>query len=91
MNLSIFANKNIDDILEEARKITSFEDRLKKYESFQDILKKEFIAIFLFRPSYYYPLAKDIKGVDTKVIYLSSDRFSNIENWYLKTKKTLKK
>ena len=91
LNLSIFANKNIDDILEEARKITSFEDRLKKYESFQDILKKEFIAIFLFRPSYYYPLAKDIKGVDTEVIYLSSDRFSNIENWYLKTKKTLKK
>ncbi len=91
LNLSIFANQNIDDILEEARKITSFEERLKKYENFQEILKKEYIAIFLFRPTYHYPMDSDIKGVDTKVIYLPSDRFSNIENWYLKTKKTFKK
>jgi len=91
LNLSIFANQNIDDILEEARKITSFEERLKKYENFQEILKKEHIAIFLFRPTYHYPVDKDLRGIDTKVIYLPSDRFSNIENWYLKTKKTFKK
>ena len=91
LNLSIFANKNIDDILEEARKIISFEERLEKYGNFQEILKKEYIAIFLFRPTYHYPMDSDIKGVDTKVIYLPSDRFSNIENWYLKTKKTFKK
>ena len=91
LNLSIFANQNIDDILEEARKITSFEERLQKYDNFQEILKKEYIAIFLFRPTYHYPMDKDLKGVDTKVIYLPSDRFSNVENWYLKTKKTFKK
>ena len=91
LNLSIFANQNIDDILEEARKITSFDERLKKYDNFQEILKKEYIAIFLFRPTYHYPMDSDIKGVDTKVIYLPSDRFSNVENWYLKTKKTFKK
>jgi peptide/nickel transport system substrate-binding protein len=91
LNLSIFANKNIDDILEEARKITSFEERLKKYDNFQEILKKEHIAIFLFRPTYHYPMDSHVRGVDTKVIYLPSDRFSNVENWYLKTKKTFKK
>jgi peptide/nickel transport system substrate-binding protein len=91
LNLSNFANQNIDDILEEARKITSFEERLIKYDNFQEILKKEYVAIFLFRPTYYYPVASHVKGVDTEVIYLPSDRFSNIENWYLKTKKTFKK
>lgn len=91
LNLSNFANQNIDDILEEARKITSFEERLIKYDNFQEILKKEYVAIFLFRPTYHYPVDSDIKGIDTEVIYLPSDRFSNIENWYLKTKKTFKK
>jgi peptide/nickel transport system substrate-binding protein len=91
LNLSNFANQNIDDILEEARKITSFEERLIKYDNFQEILKKEYVAIFLFRPTYHYPVDNHVRGVDTEVIYLPSDRFSNIENWYLKTKKTFKK
>ncbi len=91
LNLSLFANRDIDRILEEARKTTSFKERLKKYKDFQEILKRENIAIFLFRSTYHYPMNNDIQGMNTKVIYFPSDRFSNVENWYLKTKKKFKK
>lgn len=90
LNLSIFANLSIDEALESARRVTSFEERLKKYQDFQNVLKQENLAIFLFRPTYYYPLNNRISGVDTKVIYLPADRFFNISNWYIKTKKILK-
>ena len=90
LNLSIFANLSIDESLESARRVTSFEERLKKYQDFQNVLKQENLAIFLFRPTYYYPLNNRISGVDTKVIYLPADRFFNINNWYIKTKKILK-
>lgn len=89
-NLSIFANKDIDDILESARKTTSFNGRIEKYKEFQKILKEECLAIFLFRQTYHYPLNKKIKGIDTQVIYLPADRFSNVDHWYIKTKKRLK-
>ncbi len=90
LNLSIFANLSIDEALESARKVTSFEERLKKYQDFQNVLKQEHLAIFLFRPTHHYALNNKIRGVDTKVIYLPADRFFNISNWYIKTKKLLK-
>ena len=90
LNLSIFADKDIDSILESARTTTLFDERIKKYEEFQKILKDQYMSIFLFRPTYNYPVSKNIKGVDGKIVYLSSDRFSNIYNWYIKTKKTFK-
>lgn len=91
LNLSIFTSNEIDSILESARKIVNFDDRLTQYKKFEDILKKENFAIFLFRPTYHYIVDTDLKGIDTKVVYISSDRFNNITNWYIKTKKTLKK
>lgn len=91
LNLSIFTDSEIDVALESARKILDFNQRLDKYKKFQEILKKDNFAIFLFRPSYHYIVDKSIKGIDTKVVYISSDRFSNVTNWYIKTKKAIKK
>ncbi len=90
-NLSIFANKEIDEALEEARKLNSFEERLEQYQEFQKVLKDEYLALFLFRPTYHYPVNKKLKGIETQIIYLPADRFSNVANWYLKIKKSFKK
>lgn len=90
LNLSIFSDKDIDPILEEARKIDSYESRKEKYSSFQKVLKDENYAIFLFDMNYNYPLNKKVKGFSSKVIYSPSDRFWNIEDWYMKSRKVLK-
>jgi peptide/nickel transport system substrate-binding protein len=91
-NLSQFANKEADKILEEARATTDLKARHDKYVYFQNILTEEIPAIFLYRPIYYYAVDKKIKGLNLDNIYIanSSDRFNGIENWYIKTKKKLK-
>lgn len=89
-NLSMFSDKDIDTILEEARKIDSYNDRKLKYEAFQKIVKDNVYAIFLFNTPYNYPLNKKVKGFDLKLIYTPSDRFWNVEDWFIKYKLVFK-
>ena len=85
-NLSIFSDNDVDTILEEARKIESDDEKKLKYENFQKIIKDNVYAIFLFNTPYNYPLNKKVKGFSSELIYSPSDRFWNIEDWYIKYK-----
>jgi len=89
-NLSLYDNKAADTFLEEARVILNPVERMKKYESFQKTLVEDAPAVFLYNPYYLYPQTKQIKGSDTKIISMPSDRFANINKWYMETKRVLK-
>ncbi len=89
LNLSNFVNKEADQVLEEARQITDPQKRHDKYVHFQNILNQYLPAIFLYTPKYIYPMSEQVKGFDTQNIVSPSDRFSNIINWYIKTKRAL--
>ncbi|MDD5290404.1 MAG: peptide ABC transporter substrate-binding protein [Patescibacteria group bacterium] len=90
LNLANFSNKEADRILEEARQITDVKQRHDKYVRFQNILAAEVPAIFLYTPKYIYPLADKIKGFDTTIISLPQNRFANVVNWYVRTKRVIK-
>ena len=83
--LAVFYQKNIDDLLETARKTSDEEQRRLKYFHFQNILAEEIPAIFLYNPYYTYAMNKAVKGVDSQYISLPSDRFADILNWHIKT------
>lgn len=85
LNLTAFKNKSVDNLLEEARKTTNEEERIKKYLHFQNIIADEVPAIFLYSPTYLYGVNKKINGINLKYIVMPSDRFADIENWYIKT------
>jgi len=89
LNLAMYANRDIDKLLEEARKTSSKEEREQKYFQFQKKILEETAAIFLYSIQYTYSIPKEIKGVETTRINHTSDRFSNIENWYIKTKRRI--
>ncbi len=89
VNLAIYANRKIDTLLEDARLTNNTKIRNEKYKEFQNILIKDLPAIFLYTPSYTYPVNKKIKGIDLQRIANPSDRFVDIENWYIKTKKKI--
>lgn len=86
LNLAIFSDKDVDKLLEEARQISDPQIRKDKYVHFQNILIKELPAIFLYSPTYSYILNKKVQGFDITNIYLTRDRFANIEDWYIKTR-----
>lgn len=90
LNLAIFSNKTVDQLLEEARKTNDWEERKKKYNEFQKIIAEQLPAIFLFNSTYTYPLDKSIKGFDAWGIAVPADRFANLSEWYLKTRRVWK-
>lgn len=90
LNFSSFQNKEVDKLLEEGRKTTNADLRRQKYEKFVEIIQAEAPAVFLYRRFYYYNHSSIIKGVSDVLAPSKSDRFWNIENWFLKSKRVKK-
>lgn len=90
LNLSLYQNKELDKYLEIARQTFNEKKRLENLENIQKILFEEKPAIFLYNPFYLYLLPKNIKNNNTQYANLPSEKFINIENWYLYTKRSLR-
>ena len=89
-NLAVFSDKTVDGLLEAARKYNNLDDRKAKYWEFQKIISSKLPVIFLYSPLYSYPQDKKVRGFDVGLIASYSDRFSNLSDWYVKTKRIWK-
>ena len=90
LNLAIFKNDEADEILKEITSITETDKRIEKYAELQKILAEEVPAIFVTSPSYLYLTSTDVKGIELSRIASVDERFSQVENWYIKTKRVKK-
>lgn len=90
LNLSVIANKDIDDYLDIINSANSDEAKIEPLKKFQEKLLELNFAIFLYNPTYTYPTSNRLKGLENlNFINLPSDRFNNISSWYIKTKRVL--
>ncbi|MCD4760324.1 ABC transporter substrate-binding protein [bacterium] len=90
LNLSVLANKDIDSYLEDVRNAKTDQTKLEPLQKFQEKLLALNFAIFLYNPTYTYPVNNKIKGPeDLRFINLPADRFNNITAWYIKTKRVI--
>jgi peptide/nickel transport system substrate-binding protein len=87
LNLTTFNNKLADSLLEQARQTSDITKKTELYSQFQKIILENQPAIFLFQPTYSYPMNEKIKGQNINRINTPSDRFNAIESWYIKTKR----
>lgn len=90
LNLSLYENKEVDKILEEIRLSNDLKENKERYEKLQNIILEDLPAIFLYSPDYLYFINKNLKGISIEKIRDPSQRFSQVENWYLKTKRVFK-
>ena len=90
LNLALFDDGASDKLIEDGRIEFDPEKRARNYTDFQNALVKELPAIFLCSPKYIYPVNKSIQGITTENISSPAKRFSNIEKWYIKTKRVWK-
>lgn len=90
LNLALYDNKGADKLLEEARQTLNPIARAGKYKDFQNLVIEDLSAVFLYNPNYIYPQAKKIKGFEGELLGLPSERFANVNKWYIETKRIRK-
>jgi len=90
LNLTGFNNRRVDELLEKAYYLDDANMQKKYYDEFQEIIATNIPAIFLYKSAYGYFVDKKIKGITIPQIDHPKDRFRNIENWYIETKRKIK-
>lgn len=85
LNLSGFSNASADTLLTQARQTTDVNVRIQNYQQFQNIITDELPAVFLNNVVYVYNVPDDLGGLNLNTIIHPSERFLNINKWYLRT------
>ncbi len=87
LNLAIFDNNRADFLLERARQTLNQTARREKLEEFQNIVIEQAPAVFLYNPYYLYLVSRTIKKPEMELIITPAERFTNIEEWYIRTRR----
>ncbi len=90
LNIALYSNRNVDRLLEEARRTNDATLREEKYHQFQKIVADELGAIFLYRPTNYYALRNGFNGAGLGAITLTEERFNELNLWHTDTRRALK-
>lgn len=85
LNIASYTNSKVDKILESARATTNQKERVKAYQAFKKEISNDTPAIFIYSPEFLYVVPEKIHGADLGYISVASERFLNIEKWYIKT------
>ena len=89
-NYAGFVNYEVDKLLEEARRTTDSGRRAELYRRFQEIFADEVPSLLLYYPIYTYAVDEKVKGVQLGPLGDPSDRFRNVTEWYIVTKRVIK-
>lgn len=87
LNITNFQSKQADEFLIKAREGLEGKERKENLELFQEIFLEDSPAVFLVRSYYFYFVSSNVKGYKMEKITQPSNRFSKIEDLYVKTKR----
>ncbi len=95
LNLSLYENKTSDKLIESIRENFNYRKRLADLLDLQSLIASDYPAVFLYSPDYLYIGKKKFYRFESLVgednfISFPSDRFNNIEKWYVKTARVFK-
>ncbi|MBU2610138.1 MAG: peptide ABC transporter substrate-binding protein [Chloroflexi bacterium] len=88
-NYSQWDNRTASEYLEQARVLVDMNIRARLYRNFQSIFAKELPALPLYYPVYSYGVDVRMRGVQIPPLFEPSDRFNNVSDWYLVTRREL--
>ncbi len=90
LNLGFVKDEGLDKQLVAARTSTDPKDRAAKYEAIQKTITNGASTIFLYSPNYLYPTYRNLSGTSITNISTPSDRFIDVKDLYVKTKRVFK-
>jgi peptide/nickel transport system substrate-binding protein len=88
-NYAGFVNYEVDTLLQEARCTHDLGRRAELYRRFQEIFADEVPSLLLYYPIYTYAVDEKIRGVQLGPLGDPSDRFRNVTEWYIVTKRVI--
>ncbi len=89
-NLALYYNDTVDTLLEDFRRTFNADERREKLTKISNLITKDVPALFLYSPRHIYITTTRLGGFDEGMtINTSADRFSNIEGWFLNTRRVL--
>ena len=90
LNIAMYNNKKIDNILESIQKTLSFDERIVKYNELVSEFKKEIPAVLIYSPKYLYVTSSKLNNISLDYITIPSDRFQSVYTWSVDTDKVWK-
>ena len=85
LNISMYTSTKVDKLLEDSRVTNDSDKRISMYQQIEKEILNDTPAVFMYSPDFIYILPKEIKGFSVGKIVTPSDRFSDIEKWYIET------
>jgi peptide/nickel transport system substrate-binding protein len=90
LNLALYSNADADKNLASLREETDPGKRLDLFKKFQQTVAEDIPAIFLYSPNFIYVVNKKVQGINISSLVSSEERFQDVANWYMKTKRIRK-
>jgi peptide/nickel transport system substrate-binding protein len=87
LNLAVYKNDDLDALTEKLRITRDENERQEIERSIANIFTQDVPSLYLFSPEYLYPTDKRLRGIATERVSEDSDRFFDVESWYVKTKR----
>ena len=88
-NFSGFASDEADEVMEDARFSAEPEQRIELYHVFQQIFAEEVPSLLIYYPMYTYAVEEQVKDVQLAPLLHTSDRFRNVQDWYVQTEEVV--
>lgn len=88
-NYSGYNNRDISEVLEQARTTPSYYDRAKFYRAFQSKFADQTPALLLYYPVFTYAVDKKVNGVQLGPLVDPGDRFNSMANWHMLTRRVI--
>jgi peptide/nickel transport system substrate-binding protein len=90
LNLALYENKTVDQLIESARKNFDVGARETALVKIQQQIHADKPALFLFSPNYLYASPNNLGGFTRPLISSPEDRLSSIQDWFLETNRVFK-
>lgn len=85
LNISLYANKSVDDLLEKMRTESDPEARRSELRKIDSLVSADYPAVFTHTPFFVYAVPHALRGVVLPQIAAPSDRFAGVWTWYRQT------
>jgi peptide/nickel transport system substrate-binding protein len=89
-NYAGYDDREMSEILEQARQTPDQEARKELYQEFQQLFARDVPAILLYHPVYTYALDRYVYGANVGPIVRPGDRFLGIADWYLRWRRVIR-